>query len=112
MPGPEGSQREGVTETGDCGAKRSLKIGQGMCQPVLVLQGRSPGYYALRKTPSLPPSPPFFTNVPTGWTPQKPEDLEPIEICIPEQEACGKKGTGELEGLLQDVASSLGCAGV
>jgi len=43
---------------------------------------------------------------------QKPEDLEPIEISIPEQEACGKKGRGELEGLLEDVASSLSCARV
>lgn len=40
---------------------------------------------------------------------QRPEDLEPMAICIPEQKACGGKGRVMLEGQMEDVVSSLNC---
>lgn len=79
---------------------------------MLVLQGRSPRDYALSKTHLFLPLLHFPLMYPLGGCHQKPEDLEPIMISIPEQEACGEKGRGELEGLLEDVVSSLSCARV
>ena len=54
----------------------------------------------------------FLPMYPKAEPQQKPDDLDPIEISILEHEACGEKGRrgdGELEDRMEDVASHPQC---